>query len=174
MTEAQLIASLIPRSKTLSFSNEPVHKDDLLYLMQVARLAPSARNTQIWFFTIISDSETIRQTANRLESPGLGTAPVIITAQAGSALFKRMHHEQPFYLIDVPIAMTHISLGASEKGLAVEWVLVQDEPPFIQSLNLDASKRLVAIGFAGFPAESDPLDELKETHIFKNKFPSVL
>ena len=170
MNQAPLINDLIPRHKTIQFSDKPVAQDDVLYLLQVARLAPSARNKQIWFFTIISDRELIRQVAKLNALPDLAAAPVLIAAQARPGLIKKMHPEQPFAYIDIPISMSHLSLAAAEKSLALEWLLDHKEQEIRGILDLDFSLVLVALGFLGFPEKLISLDPLPTSGVFRNEF----
>lgn len=169
-----MILNLIPQTKVALFSEQKVDRKEIQYLIEAARLAPSARNTQIWHFISINDPEMIRRAAELLATPPLGSAPSIIAAQAKPAFFKQIHHEQPFMMIDVPIAMTHISLAASEKRMAVEWRYPSDEKECIELLKLDPLKRLVAIGFVGYPKTTESFQKTDRTRVFHNDLKSLI
>jgi len=141
----------LPAKKVAGFADKPVTRDELLHLLECARHAPSARNTQIWHFVLLNDRPTIAGAAQAAGHPEWADAPVLIAAQAKEAFFKKLQPEQPFLLIDVPIAMTHFALAATERGLAVEWALTPNEREWIERLNLDRKKRQVAVGFVGYP-----------------------
>ncbi len=73
-------------------------------------------------------------------------------------------------MIDVPIAMTHLSLAANERGLALEWVFAPQDKDFVEELALKESYSLVALGFLGHAAAAAPLHELSTTGVFRNEF----
>lgn len=152
MSHAPLITRLLPAEKVPSFAPAPVSREEVLYLLECARHAPSARNTQIWHFVVISNREAVVAAAQAADRPEWSEAPLLIAAQAQEAFFKKIQPEQPFYLIDVPIAMAHLSLAASERGLVLAWVRTPNEPEWNDRLQLDPKRRLVAIGFLGHPA----------------------
>jgi len=152
MSHATSIARLLPTERVAGFSASPVTREEVLYLLECARHAPSARNTQIWHFVVFTDRATIAAAARAGGHPEWSAAPVLVAAQAKEAFFKKLQPEQPFFLIDVPIAMTHLSLAASERGLAIEWMLTPDERAWIARLGLDPKRRLVAVGLLGRPA----------------------
>jgi len=170
MKHTELVWPSIPTARVQAFADRSVSRDDVSYLMQTARLAPSARNTQIWYFTVLTDRAVIRQAAEEAGQPRLAGAPLLIAAQGKPSFFRKMHDEQPFLMIDVPIAMTHLSLAAREKGLALEWAFPRDEANAISLLSLDQSLRLVALGFLGYAAESEDLPESVGCGAFRNEF----
>jgi nitroreductase len=43
------------RRSTRSFTGEPVFRGDILYMLEAARLAPSASNSQPWRFVVVTD-----------------------------------------------------------------------------------------------------------------------
>jgi hypothetical protein len=170
VSDAPLIARLVPFERVASFAAQPASREYLLHLLAAARLAPSARNTQIWRFTVIEDRDTIGRAATFAARPELAGAAALIAARAKPALFKKLHPEQPFLMIDVPIAMAHISLAAGERGLAVEWVFARDEKGWIAQLGLDGDLRLAAVGFVGFPQEHARREPPPGRAVFRNDF----
>jgi nitroreductase len=170
MKHTELVWPSIPTARVQGYADRAVSREDVLYLLQTARLAPSARNTQIWYFTVLTDRAAIQKAAEAVGQPRFAAAPVLIAAQGKPSFFRQFHNEQPFLMIDVPIAMTHLSLAAREKGLALEWVFTRDEANAISQLDLDQSLRLVALGFLGYSAESKELPEAVGCGAFRNEF----
>jgi len=149
---ATLIERLLLKEQTAAFDPAPVTREDVLYLLECARHAPSARNSQIWHFAVICVRAEVTAAAMAAGHPEWAAAPILIAAQAKEAFFKKVQPEQPFFLIDVPIAMVHLSLAAVERGLVVEWVFTPDERAWIERLRLSPKRRLVAVGFLGQPS----------------------
>lgn len=168
MSAGLLIERLLPVDRVTSFQSAAVGDDLLLAMLQTARLAPSANNKQIWWFSLLRDAALIEAAARRAGLAEGAAAPVLIAAQAAPGWIKRLHKEQPFFMIDVPIAMSHLSLAAREKDLAIEWVFPPEERGYQDLLGLERGKRLVALGFCGRPAGTAPRPDLPK-RVFMNE-----
>lgn len=102
------------------FGGESPTDPQLGLLLESMRLAPSADNAQTWRFVVLRGRE---QTVPVLESAGVpmpaGDAPgAVVALFAAPFLVKGVHKEQPFALIDHPIALTHVALVADVLGLS--------------------------------------------------------
>lgn len=168
MSAALLVERLLPVERVTSFQSVAVGDEALLGLLQTARLAPSANNKQIWWFSLIRDTALIEAAARRAGLTECAAAPVLIAAQAAPGWIKRLHKEQPFFMIDVPIAMSHLSLAAREKDLAIEWVFPPEERGLQDLLGLERGRRLVALGFCGRPAGFAPRSDVPK-RVFLNE-----
>jgi hypothetical protein len=170
MSGAPLIEGLLSVDRVVRFEPKPVSRDDVFHLMAAARLAPSARNSQIWLFSIFQDRETICRAAEFAGAPNWADAGAVVAARGKPAFFGRLHQEQPFLMIDVPIAMSHVTLAAGERRLAVEWVWARDEKGWSDLLTLGATHRLAAVGFVGFAAETAPREAPPGQGVFHDDF----
>jgi len=101
-----------------SFGGRIPSEDKLALLMETMRRAPSADNAQTWRFVVVRGAE---KTAEVLAAAGLDvpTPPgALLAAFAAPFIVKNVRKEQPFALIDHPIALTHGYLAAEVLGLA--------------------------------------------------------
>lgn len=105
------------------YADEPVKKEDIEYIMECVLLAPSAVNRQPWKFLIIISEEAkakIRQCYNR---EWFTTAPVyILCMKNGSDCWVRKEDNKPHADIDLGIAVEHLCLAATDRGLGSCWV----------------------------------------------------
>jgi len=87
--------------------------------LEAARIAPSAGNSQKWHFVVVSDGDALRELARAC---GTESAWKIAVVGAGDTaigfLYEKM--EKPFWMIDLPIALSQMSLVASSMDLAVD------------------------------------------------------
>jgi nitroreductase len=87
--------------------------------LEAARIAPSAGNSQKWHFVVVSDGDALRELARAC---GTESAWRIAVVGAGDTamgfLYEKM--EKPFWMIDLPIALSQMSLVASSMDLAVD------------------------------------------------------
>lgn len=105
------------------YTDEPVKKEDIEYIMECVRLAPSATNRQPWKFLIIASEEAkakIRQCYNR---EWFATAPMYILCMKNeNDCWVRKEDNKPHADIDLGIAVEHLCLAATDRGLGSCWV----------------------------------------------------
>ena len=104
-----------------AYQDKPIEQEKLDEIFETARLAPSAKNTQDWRFVVVTDEKRkvqLAEAANGQEF--LGKAGAIIIACSNSDYV--MACGQAIGPIDVAIALDHISLQATELGLATCWI----------------------------------------------------
>ncbi|MFA6034494.1 MAG: nitroreductase family protein, partial [Myxococcota bacterium] len=107
-----IVAETIGRiARPATFLPDPVTNDEIDALFNAARVAPSADNMQIWRFVMATDQTLRTKLAGALPEPRrqlFSSAPMLVAALADPWFMKGSRREQPFFLIDVPIAITHI------------------------------------------------------------------
>ena len=122
------------RFSARKFTDQKVSSSDLDYLLECARLAPSAVNRQPWRFVVVESEEAkarLRQVYNR---EWFATAPLYIVCYAHTGrCWTRAADQKAHGDIDVAIAAEHICLAATERGLGSCWVCNYD-PDLMRSL----------------------------------------
>ena len=115
------------RFSARKFTDQKVSPSDLDYLLECARLAPSAVNRQPWRFVVVESEEAkarLRQVYNR---EWFATAPLYIVCYAHTGrCWTRAADQKAHGDIDVAIAAEHICLAATERGLGSCWVCNYD------------------------------------------------
>jgi nitroreductase len=138
-TLGRLVDQMPPPQSACEFSERPLDDDVLAALLGAARVAPSADNLQTWRFVVVRDRERRRQLGDLLEgamAEMAARAPVVIVACGVRGMISQARREQPFVLIDVPIALTHLLLEATELDLACAWTLDLPEADIAEVLKL--------------------------------------
>lgn len=111
------------RFSVRSFTDEAVSEEQLQYILECARLAPSAVNYQPWHFYVVTkneDREKLHQCYNR---EWFKTAPMyIICCIRHNEAWVRKNDSKEHGNIDIAIATEHICLSAAEQGLGTCWV----------------------------------------------------
>jgi nitroreductase len=148
------------RRSVRKFSARPVERDKVLQILEAARLAPSSSNRQAWHFVVIDDRAIIGQIPGTVP---VGTqriisfvkdAPLVIVGCYTKAL---THYIAQFaghenHLVDVSIAMTHMTLEATELGIGTCWVGWYGESKLHKLLGLPRRYKIVALLILGYPA----------------------
>ncbi|MFC1793656.1 nitroreductase family protein, partial [Planctomycetota bacterium] len=104
-----------------AYQDKSIEQDKLDSILEAARLAPSARNTQDWRFVVVTDWDTKCKVATTTNRPEVfEKAGAIIAACSNSDEIMRCG--QAIAPIDVAIALEHICLQAADLGLGTCWI----------------------------------------------------
>ena len=129
-----------------------VEAEKIEYILECARLSPSACNLQPWYFYVISDPATKEKIQESYPREWVKSAPVyIIVCKDTSQSWKRTSSDnKDFGDIDAAIAAEHICLSAAELGLGTCWVCNFNPSTLNKVLNLSANLEPIAIFPIGY------------------------
>jgi len=149
----------------------PVSRADLRSVVEAARLAPSACNSQTWRFIVVTDRvlrERICDEAMRavVGNPWLRDAPAVI-AGASELDFTanrlgRAVTDIDYYQVDLGIAMEHMALKAAEMGLATCWIGWFKEKKIREILDIPGKIRVSALLALGYPKEKGNPEKVRK------------
>ena len=119
------------RKSIRAFDSKPVKEKDLIAIVEAARLAPSACNSQTWRFVAVTHPKIIQKISREAMRPvipnkWIAQAPLVIVGcsqldvianRIGSGITGI-----EYYQIDLGIAMEHMVLKATELGLGTCWI----------------------------------------------------
>ena len=148
------------RRSIRSFDSRPVKEKDVISIVEAARLAPSACNSQTWRFVTVTRHETIRKICREAMRPvipnrWLEQAPLVfvgcsqldvIANRIGSGVTGI-----EYYQIDLGIAMEHMVLKATELGLGTCWIGWFDERTLKKILEIPNKIKVSALLAVGYP-----------------------
>jgi nitroreductase len=149
----ELMEVIRKRRSIRKYRPDPVSQEDIEYMLEAARLAPSWANTQCWHFIVVTD-ESIKKELAQQGMPWTDKCPVVIVACADSEK-PGAKGDIPNYLVDIGITMEHLILAATERGLGTCWIGGFNEGPVKEALNVPESLRVVAMTTLGY-ANQDP------------------
>lgn len=111
------------RFSVRSYTDEAVSKEQLNYILECARLAPSAVNFQPWRFYVVTKAEDKAKLHECYNRDWFKTAPMyIICCIRHDEAWVRKYDQKEHGNIDIAIATEHICLAAAEQGLGTCWV----------------------------------------------------
>lgn len=165
-----------------AFTEEPVAADVVDGLVDLARRAPSAGNSQGWAFVVLSGAaETARYWDVSLPPerragfrwPGLVAAPVLVVVLVRPDIWVERYAEPdkaatglgtsadewpvPYWWVDGGMAAEHLLLGAVETGLgACFFGLFGHEPAVLAALGVPDGWRAIGTIALGHPAPDEP------------------
>ena len=135
-----------------NYKAKPVPEEKLKKVLEAARLAPSAHNSQDRKFIVVRDKKKINQLAEAAGQSFIAEAPVVITAVSlnpEDLLSSGVHA----YAVDLAIAIDHMTLVATEEGLGTCWIGAFSQEEVKSILNIPGEFKVVALLPLGFPAD---------------------
>ncbi|MEK7448032.1 MAG: nitroreductase family protein [Planctomycetota bacterium] len=163
------------RRSIRKYKPDPIPDDKFNRIMEAVRLAPSGKNGQPWRFVIVRDNRLKEELVQACKGQTfMAEAPVIIAACGSDAeSYQKQGGYMTSMVIDVSIALDHLTLAATAEGLATCWIGAFSEPEVKKLLNVPDNLRVVALTPLGWPAEEPPVKSrksLKEIMFFE-RFP---
>ena len=141
------------RKSVRSWEDRSVEPDKLQRVLEAGRLAPSARNDQEWRFVVVTDPQKRKLIGEASRNQAfVGEAPVVIVACAETDRHL-MSCGHLAFLINVAIAIDHITLAATEEGLGTCWIGAFDPDQVRQILSIPKEIEVVEVVPLGYPKD---------------------
>jgi nitroreductase len=131
-----------------------VEEENLKYVLEAGRIAPSAVNFQPWYFIVVRDEKLRKEIAATYRGEWLLEAPVIIVICGDHRRSWRRADGKDHCDLDAAIAIDHMTLAAAERGLGTCWVCNFNAMQCHRALRLPGQVEVVALLPLGYPAES--------------------
>src|ERR1035437_355667 len=157
------------RQSDRAYLDKPVENEIIDRILEAARLAPSACNSQPWKFIVVTDPEkrilVADATASKLLSMNHFTkqAPVQLVVLEESGNFTSSVGgwvtDKHYPHIDLGIVAAHITLAATDEGLGSCIIGWCDGEKIQKTLGIPKNKRVMLVILLGYPAL--PLREKK-------------
>jgi nitroreductase len=155
------------RYSVRAYLSDSVEQEKINYILDCARLAPSACNYQPWKFYVITDKKVMEHIQESYNREWLKSAPVyIIVCKDASLSWKRKNTDnKDFGDVDAAIAAEHICLAATEMGLGTCWICNFDPDILKKALHLSSTMEALALFPLGY------IDKEKSSYTNKNRKP---
>jgi len=149
-----------------AYKEEAVPQEKLDYVLECARLAPSACNKQPWRLRYVTSAEGLASLHSCYNREWLKTAPAIIVVSVmKNEAWTRQIDGKCHSDVDASIIAEHICLAAAEQGLGTCWICNFDAARCHDLLHMADTEEVVALLPIGWPTTSatakqrKPLDE---------------
>ena len=164
----ECLEALLTRRSIRVFLDKEVELDKILKAIDIARYAPSAKNSQPWRFIIITDRDKLEKLA-RLH----GGASPLYSARLAVIVLANKYESPTSYLVDGSLAALYFWLALHCMGLGAVWIQTLRNVEEINEL-VDAPSEYVpvaifAIGYPGEKPHAKPRRPLEEI-VFINKY----
>ena len=144
---------LTKRRSIRKYKDIPVPKEQIVTILEAARIAPSAGHRQPWHFIVVEKKEIIQKLA---KNAWAAEAPVMIVGLAD-------HVASPSRCLnDLGIALEHIVLAATNLGLGTCWMGQTGREEMIKDLlKIPDNFTVIAVVPLGVPDETPAPKERK-------------
>lgn len=147
------------RQSCRNYQDRSVEAEKLMRMVETARIAPSACNSQPWHFTVVNGGALAGQVARCLQDLGMNRftdgcpAFIIINEEKAnlSATVGSRIKSQEYAQCDIGIAAAHLCFAAMDEGLSTCIIGWFDEKKLKQTVGIPSEKRVrlvVAVGYA--------------------------
>ena len=104
------------------YDSRPVEVDKLELILEAGRVAPSAANYQPWHFHVIREADNLAKIHQVYHREWFRTAPVVIVICGDHNRAWKRSDGKDHSDIDVAITTDHMTLQATDVGLATCWI----------------------------------------------------
>lgn len=150
------------RRSVRSYKSAPVEKEKLELILQAARLAPSARNQQIWKFIVVRNKETQKNLAYACEDQMFVAEADIVICSCALKCNDFLSNGEATHTMDLSIATSLMMLQATELGLGSCWVGAFNQDKVKKLLRVPDDVKVVSILTVGYPHFIPPATDRKK------------
>lgn len=151
---------VLSRQSCRNFNDKPIEKEKLQKIASLARLCPSACNSQPWQMYVVTEEESVKKTAEALGLNGhnkfLDKAKAFIVPVEKQAVLKAgvKFDRNHFVKYDMGELIAYITLGAESMGIKSCIIGMVDQEKLKQAIGLsetDVCNVAVALGYSDAP-----------------------
>jgi len=141
------------RRSVRSYRPDPIPDNVLNRVLDTARISPSGSNRQPWKFILVKDEDVKRKLVPMCgDQAFISEAPLVIVACG-----QNIHYNRGGYmgdmsmLVDVSIAVDHLTLAARAEGLGTCWIGLFNNESVKKLLQMPEDVNVVALVPIGYP-----------------------
>jgi len=154
------------RRSVRKYSSQKIEPEIVRQILEAGQLAPSSSNAQGWHFVVVDDKNLIQAIpgqaplgVDRVTSFARGAAMIIVgcyTRRLTHLIAQVFDHEN--HLIDIAIAMTHMTLAATGLGIGTCWIGWFSDRKLRKLLGIPNRYKVACLLALGYPAEKSTAD----------------
>ena len=151
------------RCSVRQYSDRAVEPEKMDYVLEAARMAPSAVNKQPWHILLIKSEEKRQQLQSCYDREWFKQAPLYLIICGNHAeSWKRAEDGKDHVDVDVAILTEHLCLAAAEQGLGTCWVCNFNVTRCKQLFDLPDNLEPIVLLPLGYPADESVFEGEKK------------
>jgi nitroreductase len=144
-----------------NYKDKEVEEEKIMAVLEAGRIAPSAANRQPWVFIVVREKKNLEKIYGTYARDWIQTAPVIIAICGDHSRAWVRSDGKDHTDVDVSIATDHMTLAATEQGLATCWICAFDKGLCTEVLDLPSHIEPIVLLPMGYPADHVELNRHK-------------
>jgi len=163
------------RGSIRSYKDKTIPQQDLLNIVESARLAQSAANRQPWEFILVTDPLTKNKLVKEANNQSfVGEAAAVMVCLADPEKSAKVGPFEGF-LIDLAISIENMALTAWDLGIGSCWIGAFNERKIKELLGIPPHLRVISLLTLGYPDERPggkyrkPLNEILHYEKYADK-----
>ena len=157
------------RQSCRNYSGELIARESVEKILDEARLAPSACNSQPWFFTAVTTEDAVKQTAKAVQLVGFNkftekAGAFIVVEQREPKLKEgvtKVFGSRHFADNDIGIVVSHIALSAANMGIGSCILGMFNKTEIAKIIGAPDKAEIKLVIALGKPAEDDVIRDKK-------------
>ena len=149
------------RYSVRSYRRDPVEPDKLQYVLEAARLAPSACNLQPFQILVVPTAGREVELQRIYMKEWFVQAPLILCVCGLPGLAWVRRDGQSYLTVDAAIVMDHLILAATDRGLGTCWIAAFDAAAAREVLKIPSEAEPLLFTPLGYPADQPSPKERK-------------
>jgi nitroreductase len=149
-----------------AYARDPVPREVLDELLELARWAPNHNLTNPWRFRVVGPNalEALKRAAGPESAPKLDRAPTLVIASQVRDEFEEQQDEEDFSAVSVAVYI--VLLAAHARGLAGYWrtPAVLREPEGRAAVGVPDDERVLGMIYLGYPCQEKAPPERAPLH----------
>lgn len=125
------------------YSDREITEKDLEFILECARLAPTAFNAQKFKLVVAQDKSLIKEIAEAAESPFVAKASAVIVAIG-------LDTEYKYNVVDISIVLDHVQLAAADREIGSCWVGTIGHDRVDKLLDIKTPAKVISIMSLGY------------------------
>jgi nitroreductase len=140
-----------------SYKPDPIEKEKLDAVMEAGWVAPSACNYQPWKIVVIQNPENLQKIHEAYQRDWFRQAPAVLVICGDHLQSWKRKDGKDHCDVDVAIIADHLTLAATDQGLATCWICNFNRQKCVEILSLPENLEPIVMLSLGYPAdETDP------------------
>lgn len=150
------------RRSVRAYRPDPVPETALRRVLDSARLAPSANNTQPWHYYVVRENNLKRQIAKlACGQMFIAEAPLVIVCCGKRYPDPYSWIGDNMYLVDCAITLDHLTLAARNEGLGTCWIGAFNHEGIKEKLKITAGFDVIMLTPLGYPSDENAFHETR-------------
>ena len=163
-TSSDVLENIATRTSIRAYTSEPVDEETVTALLKAGMAAPTAMNTQPWFFYVVRDRELMKSLAEVLPYAKMAADAAVLIVPCGDRERFLTGEGMTYWVQDVSAATENILLAAHAMGLGAVWTGVYPVRDRIADvsriLEMDENHVPLCVIPIGWPADNpEPKDK---------------